>query len=202
MNTPPGTIVHQPKSMPELVNLLVKYDIPIERYGLSNVLPLQALLEQVLEERVKLVERNGKLIRSMNLVTINVFYQDGEELLELKEDRQVRIAMESKTEIKHTKSRRKVTWSVSRKIRSVEQLREKAILALKNELGLDVNPKRLLNESYWIYSGPSAKFPKLKDRACVYGYDLYLKPSEFQRDGYSFEDKYLRSYFYWKKVKA
>ncbi len=192
--------VLEPKSMTDLVKILTSYSIPVERYGIGSTLPLQALLEQVEEKRSILYERDGVLIRDMSIVAINVYHHSGKTLLKLHEDRQVRLDHESANEIKEKKSRRRIDWSVAKKVAPGSDLLERAVMTLKHELGLSINPDRLVRSGYKVTYNRSNKFPKLKNHMRVHEYDLFLRKEEFEPEGYSYKDKYLKSYFYWKGV--
>lgn len=190
----------RPASMTELVKLLSQYGIPIEKYGMGVHMPLQAILEQLNNKEFFFEIRNGHLFRNVKAAGVNVYFYDQKELWKLHEDRLVYLDQESKEPVNYRKVKRRPEWSVGHKIATNESPRDIALFAVKNELGIRIGKTRLINEQNRINYRGSYKYPGLKNHIRIYEFDLYLRANEYRPEGYSYQDRYVRSYFTWRKV--
>lgn len=187
--------------MTALVHLLTEYGIPIEQFGMGTRMPLQALLDQIREGTVAFEERGGQLLRSIWLLSVDIIYNDGSHTWKLHEDRQIHLDQDSREEVRHKKSRRKIDWSVARKVPRGKWTLEEAIGVVERELGFRISPKQLIEEEPKIYYRRSEKFPGFRNHVRAKRWSLTLNSKEYRAGGYVFDDKYLRSYFSWKMVK-
>jgi len=73
----------------EVINLLNDYDIPITHWGIGKAKTIEHLATEILEGETTLVDRNGEIIRQVELVHVDIRYTlaDGVQL-QLVEDRQ------------------------------------------------------------------------------------------------------------------
>lgn len=189
-----------PTSMTELVELLSYYNIPIEKYGIGVHMPLQAILEQLENKEFFFEVRNGHLFRNVKAAGVNVYFYDQSDLWKLYEDRLVYLDQESKEPVNYRKVKRRPDWSVGHKIALNESPRSIAKFAVGNELGIQIDERRLINEQHRINYRGSYKYPGIKNHIRIYEFDLYLRTKEFRKEGYTYEDRYARSYFTWRKI--
>jgi hypothetical protein len=195
-----GTKTFHPKTMAEMVKILYEYGAPIDKYGIETPLPLQALFEQIMDGTVVLSLKGGTLTKTMWVTSINIYFSDGKYLYKLHEGRQVFLDGASRTEIPSKKSRRLIEWSIAKKFKRKENSLKNAIHAIKQELGLPITPDRLINLVRKIYRRQSDRFLGIMNHVHALECDLYLTPQEFKRNGYLFDDKYLRTYLHWRPV--
>src|SRR5688572_28804027 len=73
----------------ESTQLLSKYNIPFGSWGSGNSKTLDHLLKEINIGEAKLIETENGLLRTVNVIVMDVYFNDGESKLKLFEDRQV-----------------------------------------------------------------------------------------------------------------
>jgi len=112
----------------KLLELLERAGINVDAFGVGKAKTLEHLLTEVNDGESKLVESDGKLVRKLRVLSIDVYYQYGGERYHLVEDRQV---------FKDGRERkRNLSASVGEKIHADEDLNEAVTRALAEELGI------------------------------------------------------------------
>jgi hypothetical protein len=177
-------------SMGELLNLLSRFNIDINLWGKGEARTIEHLLKEINMGECQLIESNGGLLRLVTGPGLNVFYNDGERILKLKEEKQVysdgRVRVRADLEI-----------SIGEKLKPGESSFDAARRALSEELNISSNLE--LISAAPITKGPlaSVSYPGLKTKYMFEVFDVYL-PSEFYKpEGYIEEQIDKKNYYVW-----
>ncbi len=136
---------------------------------------------------------DGSLVRILSVVTVNIFFKDGEKTLKLFEKEQV-FANGSKRV-------RNLDTSLSEKMQFQETKEETLVRMMKEELSLIVEPTRFsLIKQNRQTRRLSKSYPGLDTLYLFNDYELLLNKEEFNPHGYTEEQSDKKTYFCWKEV--
>lgn len=167
-----------------LLNTLKKYGISTEKWGTETYKSISHLQKEIDDKESFLKEVDGNLVRYIEVVGINVYYNDKY----LIEDKQV--FDDGRTR------KRKMESSVSEKMISGEDPFNSAIRGLEEELDIKVNPNNLKKVEEKSIPSDSHSYPGLK---CVYQkyiFDYELSEDQFKEEYIEHQDD-KRTYFKW-----
>lgn len=182
-----------PTTKKVLTELLKKHNIPIKKWGNKDAKTLDHLLEEINSGECVLYEdENSKLIRSTNVIGVEVIFVDKTgSVYRLVEDKQV---------FKDGRKRKRdLNVSVAEKIQTdedPEQAAERAVqeeLDIKSEINLIFIKKEDINRA-------SNSYPGLKSCHQTYYYQLTLNHEQYDKNGYVEEQKDKTTYFVWVQV--
>jgi len=180
----------------KLLELLKVHGIPLSKWGQGQAKTVEHLLAEINSGEASLKEDGAKIIRSSLGAVIQVYYQDGPDLLFLKEDRQVFVDGREKR-----RDLRNPTSSVGEKMRPGENPEEAAYRALREEL--DINERVSLTRHLTVSSkGPvlSDSFPGLWTMYKIHVFELFLPQHLYKADGYVEKQRDKTNYFAWTKI--
>jgi 8-oxo-dGTP pyrophosphatase MutT (NUDIX family) len=178
-------------SQEELSSYLKSHGINPDNWGVGGTRTIKHLLNELQSSECRLEEINGRLIRHVIGVGINVFYKDGETILRLDEDRQVFTTGQQR--------RRNIITSLGEKMYPDEKPEDAAVRALKEEL-------QLSDYSFGVPQiedrapTPSKAYPGLITRHLVYLFDVLLKSEDYKPCGYQEVQPDKTTHFVWQKI--
>lgn len=176
-------------SVDHLASFLQSYNIDTSQYGTGDARGLDILLHQLQTGECKLITKNGQLMRVVNGVGIQVYYQDKGVNLYLKETVQIFADGRVKKIDK--------PFSVSEKMFPDEDVIIAAKRGLLEEIGVmsELDLKNLGSASFDPL--PSKSFPGLVSQHHFHAFSAYLPEKEFVRAGYVEHQEEKENYFEW-----
>ncbi len=179
----------------ELKTLLTSHGIQVNDWGHGESKTVAHLLQELHKGESTLQEtEDGRLLRVVRGVGINVFYRDGNKLLRLREIRQVFSDGRER--------RRSLSTSVGEKMAADELPNEAGARALSEELGIS---SLGLSANYSVVDReviPSTSFPGLWTKNTVYVFDRLITPEEYKSEGYVETQTDKTNYYAWQEVLA
>src|SRR5579863_2912178 len=177
----------------DLITLLNKHGVPYEKWGTGSAKALDHLLSEVLGGETILEETgNGELVRKVEVVGVDVRYisTDGAEY-QLVEDRQ---------EFADGRVRRRMlASSLTEKMKPGEEPTESAQRAVEEELRVSgKTTMERLGTNRTAQVSPS--YPGLKAQFVLHTFRTYLKPEQYQPQGYQEIQPDKTTYFAWKPI--
>jgi hypothetical protein len=181
------------ENISELINILKKYNVPVDLWGMGKSKTIQHLQDELIEKECSLVEKENQLIRYIEFVGIKIYFRDqNNNLWALKEDRQ---------EFKDGRVRRRnMPNSVSEKMKFGEDPAISAIRGIKEELGIDVEKDQLIKRRDLDYNGGSLSYPGLITKYKGHKFTCYLNINQFDINGYIEVQRDKSTFFVWKKI--
>lgn len=177
----------------ELKDILEKYDISTDEWRTESYKTIDNLLLEINNKDCYLTEHNGKLLRNVNFVSINILYIDDVvyKLIETKQvfnDDRVRV--------------RKLQGSVAEKMLVNENPIDAAIRGIKEELDIDINKTDLKDLKYLKSCKDSLSYPNLKCNYSGHRYTYILKKEYYNKNGYTEVQDNLTTFFEWQEFKT
>lgn len=175
----------------QLINLLTKYSVPFHSWGTGNAKTLAHLLKELNIGECTLEEnKEYGLLRKVNVITMDVFYNDGTKKLVLYEQKQV--YKNGRT------THREPQNSLLEKIKPGEDPYEGAKRTLAEELGIttDLDLKDL-GTKVEVIQGKS--YPGLMHQGTLFQYEVELTELEYNPDGYQEIQDDKTNYYKWKE---
>jgi hypothetical protein len=174
--------------MEELKARLSKYGIDISRFGQGSAKSLEHLFREIESGETQLVEENGRLIRRVSVLAVDVFHEVDGDRLRLKEDRQVFADGRVR--------RRSMPTSIGEKLRIEEDPLEAIARALKEELGISkfdvLTPVRTTTT---MEESPS--YPGILSKYSSHELGIVIDPTEYREEGYTEIQTDKTTYFIW-----
>lgn len=175
----------------DLRKYLISFNLPIEKWGIGGSKTIIHLLDEIRTGECTLTEEEGNLIRKIEYVACEVFYDDGEKTLKLIEEKQVFSG--GRTRIREKNS------SMSEKMKPDENPLDSLIRGMKEELGIEVNENQITSESTESKEEFSGSFPGLLSQYKGYNFKCYLNDSQYNPNGYVEIQDDKKTYFVWKE---
>lgn len=175
-----------------LKSYLNNFSIPIDTWGTGKSKTVEHLLDELENEECFLSETDGTLIRSIEFVGIKIYYNQDNERLVLKEDRQ---------EFNDGRIRRRsMPSSVSEKMKFGEDPLKSAIRGIKEELGFETSSNQFSKRKDLFYDGGSLSYPGLQTKYKGHQFICELQSHQFDPSGYIEVQKDKKTYFVWHKL--
>jgi hypothetical protein len=181
------------ENLSELINILKKYNIPVEIWGTGKSKTINHLLKELQGNECSLIEDNNTITRYIEFVGIKIYYIDDEGVKwVLKEDRQ---------EFNDGRSRRRnIPNSVSEKMKFGEDPLIAAIRGIREELGIKVKGHQLSKYSDLHYDGGSVSYPGLDTKYKGHKFVCQLNKEQFNINGYIEVQEDKKTFFKWNKL--
>jgi hypothetical protein len=176
----------------ELSSYLKNFGVPLENWGRDGTKTVKHLLSEIQNAESILKEVDGKLIRYVTGVGINVYYKDDERTFRLEEYRQVFNTGQQR--------QRNIPTSLGEKMFPGETPKETASRGLKEELritGYDFDNPKIEDR----VPKPSETYPGLLTKHLIYVFDVTLRNGDYKPEGYREVQPDKTTYFVWHEIK-
>ena len=180
-------------NLSELINLLKKYDIPVDLWGTGKSKTVNHLLNEIRNNECSLVENENSITRYIEFVGIKIYYED--------ESGQRFILKEEKQEFNDGRIRRRnMPNSVSEKMKFGEDPLISSIRGIREELGVRVEGSQLNKYSDLNYDGGSVSYPGLDTKYKGHKFVCNFTKEQFNPNGYIEVQEDKKTFFVWKKI--
>ncbi len=181
------------KTEEQLTEKLIEYGIPVENWGIGGAKTIHALLNEIKKDDCIVIEGmvDGKntLIRYIQFVGIQIFYNNNGQMMKLKEDRQV---------FKDGRERRRImTASVGEKMIIGENKLLAAVRGIAEELSVTIYSNQLTNGQPIEYKDSSQSYPGLETVYEGFGYNCTFNDEQYNPEGYVENQEDKDTYFVW-----
>lgn len=180
-----------PVDLKSLEEYLLKFGIPLEKWGKGYAKTLSHLLREIESGECTISEKNGNLLREIEFVMCEMFYADGKNLFKLIEEKQV--FNDGRARIRDKES------SVSEKMIIGEDPLESLIRGVQEELGIIIDESQIEEEMDVKKTEPSQSFPGLITSYNGHNFTCFLNKSQYNPNGYIEVQKDKSTYFIWKE---
>ncbi len=174
-----------------LIHKLKSSGIPLEQWGRGKAKTIDHLLEEINSEETKLLPGQGRsLLRTVQVASITVTYDDGTKVWILHEEKQV---------FKDGRERhRNMHSSLGEKMTFAEEPIDAARRALREEL--QITEEIPLQQGGLLVRGPeeSSSYPGLATLYRFWDYLVQLPAHLFKPEGYTEVQEDKTTYFVWK----
>ena len=175
----------------ELRAFLEAHNIPLQQWGQGEAKTFDDLFSEVTSGEAILTEEDGKLLRSVEGGTLNVYHDDGMTMWFLQEEKQVFKDGRSRT--------RTLNASIGEKMKCGEDPLESAYRALSEELGIAEKLQLIPKQRFIKGPIPSPSFPGLYSIYTMHMFDVFLPSHLYRPEGYVEHQVDKSSYFVWRK---
>ncbi|HEU0080703.1 MAG TPA: hypothetical protein VFQ72_01595 [Candidatus Paceibacterota bacterium] len=176
-----------------LERTLREHGIPLERWGVEKAKSPADLLKEILSGESTLQVLDGKLVRSLRVVFVDVCFNKEGKLLVLKEDRQIFADGRTRS--------RELEGSIGEKLVASEDEALGARRGLHEELGfpidIEVRPYGISRETI-----ESPSFPGLTSEYLKYRFSTTISADLFKAEGYVEDDGRKETYFVWTEAQS
>ena len=179
-------------SLEELTRYLMDRNIPVDVWGTGSAKTLDHLLKEIRSKECKLVETEGKLIRTLYVVSADIYYIDTFGAFRLKEERQIFKGGRTRT--------RSLESSLSEKIKADENPIDGIIRGINEELNITVSPDQVREIDKLKESRESNSFPGLSTVYNVTRFSCKLNRSQYNHNGYIEVQDDKSVYFVWERT--
>ncbi len=179
-------------SLAELTRYLMDHNVPVEVWGTGPAKTLEHLLNEIKSKECKLSEKDGEVIRTLYVVSAEIYYEDTFGLFRLREERQVFKDGRTKT--------RTLESSLSEKIKADEIPLDGIIRGINEELNISISPDQVREVTRFRESRESNSFPGLS--TVYYGtrFSCRLNRNQYNPNGYVEVQKDKTVYFTWERT--
>jgi hypothetical protein len=173
----------------DLVNFLIANDIPVEQWGKGSAKTVKHLYNEILEKESVLSYIDGKLIRSIEFVSAQIFYDSPGGVLKLVEEKQ--IFKDGRVRSRYLES------SVSEKMKADEGPRNSIIRGIEEELKIAISMDQIEIDGNIDETEESNSYPGLLTRYKGYKYKINLRSHQYNPEGYIEHQRDKSTYFKW-----
>jgi hypothetical protein len=176
-----------------LIELLKKYDVPVDLWGTGKSKTVQHLLKELQGNECNIQEEGESITRYIEFVGIKIYYTD--------ENDQRWFLKEEKQEFNDGRIRRRnIPSSVSEKMKFGEDPSLSAIRGIKEELGVEINQSQLSKHSDLHYDGGSVSYPGLDTKYKGHRFICNFNDTQFNPNGYIEVQEDKKTFFVWNKI--
>jgi len=173
----------------DLVNFLIANDIPVDQWGKGSAKTVRHLYNEILEKESVLSYIDGKLIRSIEFVSAQIFYDSPGGVLKLVEEKQ--IFKDGRVRSRYLES------SVSEKMKDDEGPRNSIIRGIEEELKISIAMDQIEANGNIDETEESNSYPGLLTRYNGYKYKIELRSHQYRPEGYIEHQRDKSTYFKW-----
>jgi hypothetical protein len=173
----------------DLVNFLIANDIPVDQWGKGSAKTVRHLYNEILEKESVLSYIDGKLIRSIEFVSAQIFYDSPGGVLKLVEEKQ--IFKDGRVRSRYLES------SVSEKMKADEGPRNSIIRGIEEELKISIAMDQIEANGNIDETEESNSYPGLLTRYNGYKYKIELRSHQYRPEGYIEHQRDKSTYFKW-----
>jgi hypothetical protein len=173
----------------DLVNFLTANDIPVEQWGKGAAKTVRHLYNEILEKESVLSYIDGKLTRSIEFVSAQIFYDSPGGVLKLVEEKQ--IFKDGRVRSRYLES------SVSEKMKAGEGPRNSIIRGIEEELKISIAMDQIESNGNIDETEESNSYPGLLTRYNGYKYKIELRSHQYRPEGYIEHQRDKSTYFKW-----
>lgn len=183
---------HPSEDYMKFLDLLNKYDVPVEEYGTGGYKTTGHLYSEIAEGETELTEENGELIRKVSFVGARVIYKLDGKWMRLYEDKQI---------FKDGRMRRRTNmpYSAAEKFKTGEDPKEVIVRGVKEELDIDIS-----TEQFIFYNTRKVEnnedYPGIKSFHTGYEFMVILNEDQYVPDGYVERQADKDVIFKWKPI--
>jgi hypothetical protein len=192
-------IIHTPQEVKKFLEVkliveakLLKFGIPIEKWGIGAAKTIDHLVTEVLEGEIDLVEdEEGGLLRKIEPMGVNVYYHDESGDYRLFED----YAVFKDGRVR----RRQLETSIGEKMKPGETTKQAAARAIAEELSI---PDGVIFENWKDKEDirESNSYPGLMSKYNIHEVDAEIPKEHFKSEGYIERQKDKDIFYKWKKI--
>ncbi len=177
----------------ELKEVLLEHKVPVHTWGKGDAKGLGDLYSEVRHGETKLtVDKNGKLVREVGIVKIDIYHKQQNVLYRLVEDYQ--IFSDGRKRIL------KQDCPVGEKMKPNETPQQTFERALREELAITHHIMGKATRTR-VTTHVSRSYPGLTSRYHEHRFKVTLPEKYYNADGYMEVDGNRKTYFSWKKAK-
>jgi hypothetical protein len=173
----------------DLANFLISNDIPVDQWGKGSAKTVRHLYNEILEKESVLSYIDGKLIRSIEFVSAQIFYDSPGGVLKLVEEKQ--IFKDGRVRSRYLES------SVSEKMKADEGPRNSIIRGIEEELKISIAMDQIEANGNIDETEESNSYPGLLTRYNGYKYKIELRSHQYRPEGYIEHQRDKSTYFKW-----
>jgi len=175
----------------KLETLLRSHGVPLGKWGVGHAKTVEHLLAEVASGESFLNIKDGQIVRDVISVAMSIYYQRGEEVLRLMEEKQVFTDG-------HERVRNDLV-SMGEKMNPGENPEDAMHRALREELKIE-GLQSVIERPTIVEEIPSGSYPGIFSKHIRYRYDVVLQEKDFKPEGYVEVQPDKTTYFIWKKV--
>ena len=174
-----------------LEEYLIQYGIPTNEWGTGYAKTLNHLLSEINSGECSIVEEDGKLIREIEFVMAEIFYEKEGKIFKLIEDRQIFSDGRIRT--------RKKESSVSEKMIIGEDPLKSLIRGIEEELRVYIKESQIESSGTEEKKEESQSFPGLMTKYKGHKFICFFEESQYNPEGYLEIQKDKKTYFVWEE---
>jgi hypothetical protein len=173
----------------QLLALLQKHAIDVARFGTGSAKTLAHLLAEIADGETLLAEVNGRLMRRVSVLGVDVFADIDGKRFQLVEDRQVFTDGRER--------RRKMPTSISEKLHQDEDVLAAVTRALGEEIGLSEFALLTPTPCTRTEMEDSPSYPGILSEYTKYEVDVLIASSAYKAEGYREIQTDKTTHFVW-----
>jgi hypothetical protein len=170
-------------------NFLISNGIPVEQWGKGSAKTVNHLYREILDKESTFSYVDGKLTRSIEFVSSQIFYDSPGGVLKLVEEKQV--FKDGRVRSRYLES------SVSEKMKAGEDPGDSIIRGIEEELKISISPSQLEKEGVIDESEESNSYPGLMTHYKGHKYRIELRTHQYRPEGYIEHQRDKSTYFKW-----
>lgn len=179
-----------------VMQMLYHGKVPLIKWGLGNTKTFKDLIRELNKRESTLSTSSlGKVVRKIRVLSIKVKYRDSETQQEFYLVEEKQVFKDGRTRV------RKLDCSVAEKLTLEEAADAETIgNALKEELGIEGEVRRLFDTDHYTTLGASKSYPGLETLKEIFEATVFLTPEQFRPEGYIEYQEDKTNYFVWTKI--
>lgn len=181
----------QAKTIHDLNHLLITNNIDLEHWGYGETKTINHLFDEIKNNECTLIERHDQLFRYINVATMSFVYNDIENFLFLREQKQIFSDLRERNRI--------MISSVSEKMYIGENPIDAIKRGIYEELGFKYDEVGNYTERY--HKRSSLSYPGVYTYYHFYDFSSYMPEKHFDRNGYIEKQIDKHTYWVWQKIK-
>lgn len=185
--------IGQEKDYLDLLDLLKKFNVPLDEWGKGSAKTVAHLYNEVKEGETILKEEGDKLVREVEFVGARVIYkkEDGE-ILRLYEDKQV-------FKDGRIRKRKTMPYSMAEKFKAGEDPKASVIRGMKEELGIEINKEQFVFYNR-VRKNINDDYPGIDSYHTGHEFLVLLNDEQYDPEGYIERQPDKDVHFTWRPI--